>query len=422
MSTNPFLLMKPLLFLLLTLTAQAAAPQVPATSTHCVIQGETLFSIARQHHCTVAALKKVNGLTSDLIQVKQILKLPAGAAVPKPAPVPVPPAAPEPAPEVKAPATLADALKRLPAVDRMKVHLFLDQALFAPGKVDGLLGEFTVKAAERWIAAGEGRDLNALLLAAREKIVKTQTNFTIPASAANWVGPMPATLEEKAAATTLLYESLAEYAAERFHTDLSTLRRLNPGMNLAALKMGDTIQVPAVAPFIIESWPTPGVLVKKTTPNVRLHIAYDERMIEVLRPDGTLSAAFPITVGTKPGHRRTGAWQIRSLTANPKFLWDDTMLKEGRKGDKQHLLPKGPNNPVGILWMEIEPLDGPEAHIGIHGTADPARIGRNHSSGCIRLANWDIVRLAKLVGKGTIIAWSEPPAGTSTTLAVAESR
>jgi lipoprotein-anchoring transpeptidase ErfK/SrfK len=60
--------------------------------------------------------------------------------------------------------------------------------------------------------------------------------------------------------------------------------------------------------------------------------------------------------------------------------------------------------------MEIEPIKGPEAHIGIHGTAESARIGRNQSSGCIRLANWDIVRLAKMVGKGTRISWQAAPA------------
>ena len=81
------------------------------------------------------------------------------------------------------------------------------------------------------------------------------------------------------------------------------------------------------------------------------------------------------------------------------------MPKEGRKGKEQHLLPPGPNNPVGVLWMEIEPLKGPEAHIGIHGNAESARIGRNQSSGCLSLANWDIVRIAKMVGKGTRIHW-----------------
>ncbi|WP_395744525.1 LysM peptidoglycan-binding domain-containing protein [Prosthecobacter sp.] len=391
-----------------------------AASLHLVVKGDTLNSIARQHHCKVAALKEVNGLKSDLIRVGQSLKLPEAAVevpapapppvpapIPSPAPAPTPNPTPPPNPAPKAPATLAEGFKKLAAADRWKIHLFLDRELFAPGKVDGLLGEFTVKAAERWLAAKKQRGLNALLQAAREQITKTQMAFTLPESAGSFVGPMPATLEEKAAAKTLLYETLAEYTAERFHTDLSTLRRLNPGLDLTTLKTGDTLQVPAVAaPFLIESWQTPGLLSQKAPKGLRLHIAYDERMLEVLCADGTLRATFPITVGAKPEHRRSGAWEIRSLVPNPTFTWDDTLLKEGRKGEKQFMLPHGPNNPVGILWMNIQPVGGPVAHIGIHGTSDPGHIGRNHSSGCVRLANWDIVRLATLVGKGTQIAWS----------------
>lgn len=371
-----------------------------AAEIHVVARGDTLSNIARRHGCTVASLKTANLLKTDLIRIGQTLKLPAEDA-----------AAVVPAP--KPPSTLMDSLKQLPEPDRWKVHLYLDHILFAPGKVDGLAGEFTVKAMERWIAAAPKRDLPSLLAAARAKFPRTQTAFILPAEAARFVGPMPATLEEKAAAKTLLYETLAEYAAERFHTDLSTLRRLNPGVDLALLKVGDTLHVPATTAFALESWPPKGGLRHHAAAGaLHLRIQHHDRMLEVVRADGTLRATFPITVGTKPEHLREGAWHIRSLTANPTFLWDEVMLKEGRKGPTQHLLPPGPNNPVGILWMELEPDIGPEAHIGIHGTADPGRIGRSHSSGCIRLANWDIVRLARLVGKGTKVTWNSatPPA------------
>jgi lipoprotein-anchoring transpeptidase ErfK/SrfK len=285
--------------------------------------------------------------------------------------------------------------------------------------VDGLTGEFTTKAAERWIAAKTGRDVHGLVAEARQKITITEVAFTLPETATKFIGSIPTKLEEKAAAKTLPYETLAEYTAERFHTDLSTLRRLNPGLDLATPKVGDKIQVPAVTPFLIETWPRAGLSARKGPEGRRLRICHDERMIEVVEADGTLRAAFPITVSPKPEHRRSGEWFIRSLAANPSFLWDDELLKSGVKGAKQHLLPPGPNNPVGILWLEIEPVEGPEAHIGIHGTAEPARIGRNHSSGCIRLANWDIVRLAELVGKGTRVTWTAPVTAVLPTLAVA---
>jgi lipoprotein-anchoring transpeptidase ErfK/SrfK len=174
--------------------------------------------------------------------------------------------------------------------------------------------------------------------------------------------------------------------------------------------------VPAVKPFVIETFPSSN-LSKNAPSGVRVRILHQQRMIEVVHEENGIVATFPITVGTKPEHIRAGSWKVRALAANPTFLWDDVMLKEGKKGTKQHLLPPGPNNPVGILWLEIEPNKGPEAHIGIHGTNDPARIGRNHSSGCIRLANWDIVRLAQWVGRGTLITWVAPRNPVSSTLA-----
>lgn len=384
--------------LILRIATLQAATAVAAT--HVVVQGDTLSRIARKHQCSVVELKSANKLTSDIIRVGQTLQVPEAAAATEPAPVLPPPSGP-----VISNEELEANLKSLASADRWKVQLFLDQALFAPGKVDGLVGEFTVKAAARWIMAGKNRDMQSLLAAARKQCAQTQTEFVIPESAASFIGIIPEKLEEKAALTTLPYESLAEYAAERFHTDLAALRRLNPGLDLTTLKIGDTLQVPAVDPLIIENWPEKLSSICSEPGSIHLRIHHDDRMIEVLRADGRMCAAFPITVSPKPEHRRTGEWFIHSITANPSFLWDDEMLKNGVKGTEQHLLPPGPNNPVGILWLALQPVGGPKAHIGIHGTADPARIGRNHSSGCIRLANWDIIRLAKMVGKGTRVAW-----------------
>jgi len=38
--------------------------------------------------------------------------------------------------------------------------------------------------------------------------------------------------------------------------------------------------------------------------------------------------------------------------------------------------------------------------IGLHGNVDPETIGRANSHGCIRLANWDALDLAKKVLPG----------------------
>lgn len=58
----------------------------PAPRTHTVVRGDTLSRIAARYGTRVATLREVNGLTSDTIDVGQILTLPddAGAAAPRP--------------------------------------------------------------------------------------------------------------------------------------------------------------------------------------------------------------------------------------------------------------------------------------------------------------------------------------------------
>lgn len=62
----------------------------------------------------------------------------------------------------------------------------------------------------------------------------------------------------------------------------------------------------------------------------------------------------------------------------------------------------GPNNPVGVVWIEID-----KPHYGMHGTPEPGRIGYSESHGCVRLTNWDAIKLASLVTKGTVVVFEE---------------
>jgi LysM repeat protein len=62
----------------------------PAAETYTVKSGDTLTKIAREHGTTVTALKELNGLKIDRINLGQKLKLPAKAA-PADAPAPVVP-------------------------------------------------------------------------------------------------------------------------------------------------------------------------------------------------------------------------------------------------------------------------------------------------------------------------------------------
>ena len=43
-----------------------------------------------------------------------------------------------------------------------------------------------------------------------------------------------------------------------------------------------------------------------------------------------------------------------------------------------------------------------------HGTPEPDRVGKSYSHGCIRLTNWDVQDLARMVQKGTVVQFLDP--------------
>jgi lipoprotein-anchoring transpeptidase ErfK/SrfK len=62
------------------------------------------------------------------------------------------------------------------------------------------------------------------------------------------------------------------------------------------------------------------------------------------------------------------------------------------------IINKAPNpgGPFGSMWLGLS-----KPHYGIHGTNNPASIGKNVSHGCIRMYNRDVNELARLVPIGT---------------------
>lgn len=58
-----------------------------------------------------------------------------------------------------------------------------------------------------------------------------------------------------------------------------------------------------------------------------------------------------------------------------------------------------PGGPFGVMWLSLSKI-----HYGIHGTNNPASIGKAVSHGCIRMYNEDIMELASLVPNGTRVS------------------
>jgi lipoprotein-anchoring transpeptidase ErfK/SrfK len=282
----------------------------------------------------------------------------------------------------------------------LRVQIYLDQELFAPGKIDGELGEFSYKAVVNWNFAHGKSDLydwEIVVKNARSKVPVAQASYTIRADLQSYINPkLPEQPERWAEFKAMSYRSMVELVAERFHTDETFLQKLNPGKDVNRLKIGDEIQVPNVRPFKIEAvknyqgFKTDAILSSHT-----VVIDTTERMGAVYDDAEHMIAAFPITPG-KPQFIPRGQWKITNMATTPEFRYDKQFLEEGHRSDEALHVPPGPNSPVGILWAGLS-----KSGIGLHGTANPRTIGRAQSAGCVRFANWDAIRLPSLVRPGS---------------------
>jgi lipoprotein-anchoring transpeptidase ErfK/SrfK len=83
------------------------------------------------------------------------------------------------------------------------------------------------------------------------------------------------------------------------------------------------------------------------------------------------------------------------IARNPTYTYDPDFKFRGVKADEKLHIAAGPNNPVGLVWIALD-----HKTYGIHGTAEPSKVGKIDSHGCVRMTNWDALALAKIVRKG----------------------
>lgn len=281
------------------------------------------------------------------------------------------------------------------------VQVYLDEMLLGPGKIDGRIGEFTKNAVALYNQRYklEPDNWHRVMRDANRRVRTAYASYTVPPEALDFVGSVPATPAEQQHVRYLSYRRVSEFVAERFHTDEQFLRELNSQMDLYALRPGQTVIVPNVTPFRIETIAKHQKF--EAAPGLSERLAYvdtKKRIVNIF-DKGKLVASFPIT----PGHEQFipyGDWKVQIMVTMPEFRWDDKMLKEGERSDDTEAfqLPPGPNSPVGIFWAGLN-----KSGIGLHGTSSPETIGRSRSAGCIRLANWDAIRLSDLMRPGATV-------------------
>lgn len=267
----------------------------------------------------------------------------------------------------------------------LAAQILLDRSGHSPGVVDGVMGGNTVRAIAAFQRANDmqvdGRLSAALLDRLRAAHSGTLLQrYTI--SAEDVAGPfvvVPEGMEAQAELETLGFERPAEAIAEKFHMAESFLVALNPGADFSA---GSAITV--IVPGKAE-------LAAKVD---RIEIDKAASELRAFASGGALVATYPATIGSSRFPSPDGSMEVTAVAAAPTYHFNP----EGRDWgpDKQLTIAAGPNNPVGGTWIDLS-----KEGYGIHGTPDPALIGKTSSHGCVRLTNWDAAELAKAVSKGT---------------------
>jgi lipoprotein-anchoring transpeptidase ErfK/SrfK len=318
--------------------------------------------------------------------------------------------------------------------DAIRLQVFLDQSNFGPGVIDGKPGRFTIQAVASWneIHGHEADDMGPVMAAARKAVPNAFAMAPVPEIATKWVNTgLSHNRAAQANAKRMSYRSIAEFMSERFHTDVEFILELNGSKNTWGVKPGGTLIVPNVKPFLIEeingkryeadlAMSERHVVVDTKKNQVRIFeaapaalVIEEEETVSNQKPTAqvpvlvkpkkapvanhALVASFPITPG-KPQFIHYGVWKLNNSVELPVWRYDQSLLDTGKRSNNALNIPPGPNSPVGIIWNGLS-----KPGIGLHGTADPETIGRARSAGCIRLANWDAIRIPTLIRPGATV-------------------
>jgi len=309
----------------------------------------------------------------------------------------MPPSAPPPAPAaIQAvngasftPGNAAPAPTQTADPVLIRAEVLLDRADFSPGVIDGLAGSNARKAigafqAARSLQPSGQLDAQTWTLLTRDARPVMQAYAITPADVA---GPFAANVGEdfvKLAALPdgPLYTSPLQELAERFHMSQGLLKALNPNADFTTA--GTRLWVAAPGAPAFSKGDVEHVVVSKAKDQV---FAYGD--------DGRLLAVYPATVGSAERPSPEGHHKIKGVGWNPKYVYDPSKLKWGPRSHGKFVIKPGPEGPVGVVWIDIN-----APSYGIHGSPDPALVGKTASHGCVRLTNWDALALAHGVKPG----------------------
>lgn len=272
----------------------------------------------------------------------------------------------------------------------VRAQILLDRTRFSPGIIDGLGGENTRQAIAAFEKANDLPVDGELDAAVFERLASGDGGRALSdhaVTAADVVGPFIGQVPEDIATMAELevvgYANAREALAEKFHMSEALLEALNPGVDFA--RAGQSIVVASTGPNELQG------------EVARIVVDREENSVRAFDADGSLLAFYPATIGSGETPSPSGSHTVRAIAPRPNYTYDPSRVSYGEGGDRV-VVPPGPNNPVGSVWIDLS-----RDTYGIHGTPDPSKIGKTASSGCVRLTNWDVEQLAGAVKPGVVV-------------------
>ncbi|MFC5526356.1 L,D-transpeptidase family protein [Rhodanobacter ginsengisoli] len=275
----------------------------------------------------------------------------------------------------------------------LRAQILLERARFSPGEIDAAYGS-NMHQAIAGFQASRGLEVNGNVDAATWVALDSDSAPVLVAvtlTAEDVAGPfrpLPAGVPARAKLDTLGYVSPLESLGEKFHASPALLKQLNPGKDFGLA--GEQLLVPGVE----ASLPMPAV--------AKLVVDKSDDTVSLLDAAGKVVAQYPASSGSAHDPLPLGDWKIKGVARHPTFHYNPKLFWDAKAADAKATLPAGPNNPVGVVWIDLS-----KEHYGIHGTPEPSKIGKTQSHGCIRMTNWSARAVSEVVKPGMIATLQE---------------
>ena len=280
---------------------------------------------------------------------------------------------------------------------------------FSTGVIDGKAGmvfDKAIRGFQQSRGLGESGKLDG---ATRAALIQANRPSTVTVTltgddiSGDYVYPFPKRPEAQAKLAKMNYRNMLEEVAERYHTTPRTIVALNGPT--ALIGVGQTLRLPNVLPTARDYGD--GLKAEHQALFAKLnidsnqpagdHIVVDksEGLLKVMDKADRLVAQFPVTMGSSKDPLPLGNWKATTYAYLPPFHYQPDLFWDVDDSKAEQKLPPGPNGPVGVAWLDLT-----KEHYGIHGTPEPSTIGRAESHGCIRMTNWDVLRVSQMLKPG----------------------